>query len=246
MKLAITLAALASIAASAQTREIRRTLPLTSNGHLQIDTFKGEIRVTTWDQPQVELLARIEPDGASSESLRLVSDTDVRIDSTADSLHLKSDYPKTNQDNVSLPFVRYTIRMPRTAELRIKDFKSEIEVSDLSAPLEIDTYKGDSKVHRQNGTIRMHTYKGHGAFELSSLAGRNSFDTYKGVFDIAVPSAARFDVVAEGGRRASIRSAFPFTLPAGTYNRNSHFQARVNGGGAELVLKSYRGEVNLH
>lgn len=243
------LALLASITAFSQTKEVRRTLPLTANGHVQIDTFKGEIRVTTWDQPQVELVARIEPDGSSSESLRLANDTEVRIDSTGDSLHLKSDYPNVkhwNNDNVRMPFVRYTIRMPRTAELRIKDHKSEIEVSDLSGALEIDTYKGDSKVHRQNGAIRMHTYKGHGTFELSSLAGRNTFDTFKGLFDIAVPSSARFDVISESGPKASIRSAFPFVLPAGTYNRNSNFQARVNGGGAELVLKSYRGEVNLH
>jgi len=243
---------LGAIAAVAQTKEIRRTLPLTANGHLVIDTYKGEIRVTTWDQPSVELLARIEADGTDSESVRLVNDTDVRIDSTGDSIHLKSDYPRQrqqkhwNNENVSLPFVRYTLRMPRTAELRIKDYKSEIEVSDLNALVEIDTYKGDTKVHRQNGAIRMNTYKGHGTFEISSLGVRNSFETFKGNFDIAVPSSARFDVISESGPKASVRSAFPFVLPAGTYNRNSHFTARVNGGGSELVLKSYRGEVNLH
>ena len=254
MKIVATLAALAALVAFAptafsQSKEIRRTLPLSSNGHVQIDTFKGEIRITTWDQPQVELVARIEPDGTSSESLRLVNETDVRIDSSSDSLHLKTDYPRAkhwNDENVSLPFVRYTMRMPRTAELRIKDYKSEIEVSDLSAPLEIDTYKGDTKVHRQTGALRVHSYKGHGMFELSNLTGRNSFDTYKGVFDIAVPSTAKFDVTSESGPRASIRSAFPFVLPAGTYGRNSHFTAKVNGGGADLVLKSYRGEMNLH
>ena len=223
---------------------------MTATGHLQLDTFKGEIRVTTWDQPQVELLARIEPDGTSSESLRLANETEVRIDSTGDSLHLKSDYPNMkhwiNGDDAALPFVRYTIRMPRTAELRIKDYKSEIEVSDLSAALEIDTYKGDSKVHGQKGAIRMHSYKGHGVFELASLGAHSSFDSFKGVFDIKVPSSAAFDVVSEAGSKASIRSAFPFVLPAGSHTRDRRFQARVNGGGTEIVLKSYKGEMNLH
>lgn len=253
MRLATLLAALASLGSFslfAQNKEVRRTIPLSNSGHVQIDTYKGDVRVTTWDQPQVEVVARIEADGTNSESMRLVNDTEVRIDSSGDSLHLKSDYPRQrrhiNDQNVSLPFVRYTIRMPRTAELRIKDYKSEIEVSDLNAPLEIETYKGETKVQRQGGTIRMQTYKGHGTFELASLAGRNTFDTYRGVFDIRVPSNAGFEVTSEGGPRASIRSAFPFVLPAGSYSRNSHFQARVNGGGAELVLKSYRGEVNLH
>ena len=250
MRLATTLAALACMTAFAQTKEVRRTIPLSSSGHVEIDTYKGEVRVTTWDQPQVEVFARIESDGTNSESIRLVNDTEVRIDATGSSLHLKSDYPKQNwhwnDGNVSLPFVRYTIRMPRTAELRIKDYKSEIEVSGLRAALEIDTYKGDTKVDGQAGTIRMKTYKGHGTFDLASVSGRNTFDTYKGVFDIRIPSNAGVDVVSEAGPRASIRSAFPFILPAGSYSRNNHFQARVNGGGAELVLKSYHGEMNLH
>jgi hypothetical protein len=251
MRFAILLAALASITAVfAQTKEVRRTFPLTSQGHLEIDTYKGDVKVTTWDQPQVEVYARIEPDGASSGSLQFANETEVRMDSTGDNVHLKSDYPKWThwnlENDVSMPFVRYTIRMPRTAELRIKDYKSEIEVSGLSASLEIDTYKGDTRVKAHAGAIRMHTYKGHGIFELSALGAHNSFDTYKGEFDIQMPANARFDVVSDSGRRATIRSAFPFVLPAGNYSRTSQFTARVNGGGSEVVLKSYKGDVNIH
>ena len=251
MRLATLVAAISSVVAFAQMKEVRRTIPLTGSGHLQIDTYKGEIRVTTWDQPQVELYARIEADGVDSESQRLASGTEVRIDATTDTVRLKSDYPArahwNTDDNVSLPFVRYTIRMPRTAELRIKDYKSEIEVSGLNAHLDIDTYKGDTRVHGQAGTIRMNTYKGHGTFELTALTGRNSFETFKGDFDIQVPHNAGFDVISENGRKGSVRSAFPFVLPAGTYSQDGgRLTARVNGGGAEVVLKSYKGEVNLH
>jgi hypothetical protein len=252
MRLATLFAILASITTLlAQSRDINRTLPLTAKGHLEIDTYKGEVRVTTWDQPQVEVYARIEVDGTSAESQRLANSTEVRIDSTGDTLRLKSDYPKMlsnwmNDDDARLPFVKYTIKMPRTAQLRIKDYKSEIEVSDLNAPLEIETYKGDTRVMRHAGTIRMNTYKGNGTFELSAVTGSNSFETYKGVFDIRLPANAGFDVTSEYGRHATLRSSFPFVLPAGTYSNDNHLTARVNGGGAQLVLKSYRGEMNIH
>jgi DUF4097 and DUF4098 domain-containing protein YvlB len=251
MRFAILLAVLASIAVFAQTKEVRRTLPLSGQGHLAIDTFKGDVHVTTWDQPQVEVYARIEADGTSPASLRLANETDVKIDATGDTIRLKSDTPQSSHwnwsnDDERMPFVRYTIRMPRSAELRIKDFKSDIEVSGLAGALNIDTFKGETRVHQQSGEIRMQTFKGHGTFEMAALVGHNLFDTYKGEFDIRMPSGSGFDVVSEGGRRASIHSTFPFVLPAGSYTRESRFTARVNGGGPEVVLKSYKGDVNLH
>ena len=248
MKLAAFISLLTAAAALGQIKEVRRTVPLSPNGHVQLESFKGEIRVTAWDQPQVEIYARIEADGTSSEDLRLVNETDVRIDSTSDSLHLKSDYPNRHMpNNTSLPFVRYTIHMPRTAELRIKDYKSEIEVTALHAALEIETYKGDSTVRNLSGSMRLNTYKGHANIQIDNMAGNNSFETYKGVLDIALPQNAHFNVISESGPRANIRSSFAFTLPAGTYGaRGGHLQAQVNGGGPELVLKSYHGDVNLH
>jgi Putative adhesin len=242
----------AAIAICATGKEFHQTFPMGHDGHVHIDTFKGEVRVTSWDQPSVEVNARIEPDGASTHELEAVDKTEIRVDSSSGSLHIKSDYKMVRQhNNTNLPFVRYEIKMPRTARLEIKDYKSEIEVSDLTAPVEIETYKGDTRVRNLSGTLRMNSYKGHGNLEFSKFAGPSSIETYKGSFDVAMPQNAGFELVSKNGFRSSVRSSFPFTLPAGTYIRadrhgDGHFQAQVNGGGPELVLKSYRGEFNLH
>ena len=213
-------------------KEIHKTFPLTADGHVHVDTYKGEVHVTSWDKPEVEVSVRIEPDGSSTADLELVDRTDIRMDSTSGSLHLKTDYPHWDHHlrNLSLPFARYQIRMPRTARLEIKDYKSEIDVTAIDASIDINTYKG------------------HGTFEFAKFAGPSSIETYKGSFDISVPASSGFDLVSRNSGRQSVHSAFSYTIPAGTYNGgyNGHFTARINGGGPELVLKSYRGEFNLH
>ena len=49
-----------------QTREFSETLDFEPGGSLRINTQRGAVKLTTWDQSQVEVLARIEaPDGVS-------------------------------------------------------------------------------------------------------------------------------------------------------------------------------------
>jgi hypothetical protein len=249
-KLGLLAAAAVFVIATVQAKEIHKTFPLTLDGHVHVDTFKGEVRVTTWDRPEAEVSVRVDPDGSSTADIDAVERTEIRMSATPASLHLKTDYRQLEHHirNVHMPFARYEIHMPRTAHLQIKDYKSEIDVAGIAAPVEIETYKGETRLRGLSGPLRMNTYKGHGTFEFAQFAGPSTIETYKGTFDISIPQNTGFELVSRNSGRSSIRSAFDYTLPAGTYGRfnNEHFQVHVNGGGPELVLKSYRGEFNLH
>ena len=229
-------------------KEIRKTLTLSPQGRVSIDTYKGQIKVTTWDQPQVEVHVRIEGDGWGPVDREQVRNTEIEIDSSADSLRLKTRYPKNfgiNWPGNDLPLAKYVIRMPRTAQLRIKDYKSEIEVDGLSASLDIDTYKGDVRILRQNGgTVSVKTYKSEARVEFSKLSDRMSFETYRGSYEVSLPRDARFDLDWNGGRRSTLDSSFSMIRPA-TANRGDHFHTRVNGGGPAMTLKGYRGVFRL-
>ena len=55
-----------SIAAGAQAsdiKEVHKTLALDKDGRVSIHTYKGSVTVTTWDRPEVQIDARIEPGG---------------------------------------------------------------------------------------------------------------------------------------------------------------------------------------
>jgi DUF4097 and DUF4098 domain-containing protein YvlB len=236
--------------AASLSREVHKTVPLSPTGRLEISTFKGSIAVSVWDRPEAEISARIEPDGDDSDMRRKVERTEVRIETKGDTVRVVSDYDHTLHlfsffDTATLPFVRYTIRMPATARLEIEDHKSETTVAGLRSDLRIRTYKGTVRVDGLDGAADVHTHKGeiHVAFARFSKASR--FETYKGSIDVRLPKDSKFELDANGGRRGEVESDFAVTsLHRGRHGGES-VRGPVNGGGPELSFESHKGSFRL-
>lgn len=230
-------------------KEFKRTVDINPKGRVSVDTYKGLVRVTTWDQPKVEVEARIEPDGWGMRDRELVRSTEIEFDASADSVRMKTRYSKRDfgwfGGNWTMPLVRYHIRMPRTAELRIKDYKSDIDVDGLSAALAIDTYKGEVRVRKQDGRVDVKTYKSEASVSFARFNERASFETYRGEYDISVPRDSRFELSSDAGRRATVDTSFQLLMPAGSSRDRNAFRARVNGGGPEMSLRGYRGTFRI-
>lgn len=242
-RLVLLLAAALSVAAADAVKEVRKTLPLEPNGRVVIDTYKGTIEVSAWDQKQVEIYARVEADqGLLGHDRECVDRTEVRIDAWPDSVRIRSDYGRLKEGGGflnglfnscnNLPFVHYRIRMPRTAQIRIKDYKSTIQVADVQGGAEINTYKGSVTGSRVSGRVEVETYKGDARVEFARCEQGGRFQTYRGEIQIRLPKDSKFALATEIGRHAQFDSAFDRNRP-------------VNGGGPLLRLKTYRGTIRL-
>jgi len=179
----------------------------------------------------VDVTVRIEED-SSGWFAQPVSRSDVRIDASRTHIRLASksdDLPWLLSGNV--PEFHYTIRMPRRATLRIKDYMSDADISDLQADLEVDTYKGSMRVRDLSGALRVNTYKGTVRADFRDLKGSSSVDTYKGNIELGIPRESGFDLRNYLQRKARLDSDFP------------HHAERSGGPG--LRLKSYKGSFRL-
>lgn len=219
-----------------EVKEIKKTVPLDADGRVIIDTYKGSIHVTGWDSAAVEIDARIEPDGSWASDERAARETEVSIDASPMSVRIKSDYRNARRHGWfhvfnSLPFVHYRIKMPRTARLEVKDYKSEIDIANLRSELHLDTYKGTGKVSDLDGSLRLSTYKGDLKVRFARLSAASLAETYKGEIEIALPRDAAFHLDSRVGRHGDLRSDFEKAL-------------RVNGG-PTLTLKTHRGNFRL-
>ena len=284
------LLALPVVPAQAQddVRTIEDTVPLEADGRVAIDTYKGSITITTWDRDEVRYEARIEPD----DDPDLVAETEIDVDRSDRSLRLTTNYDDVRETasrdglwgmfgsggSVSLPFVHYTLTLPRTATLDIEDYKSEIDVRDLQADLTletykgeialeaiegavdletykgegtlrdidgdlvIDTYKGRLRVERLSGAVEVETYKGDVEVDIAAFTGDCEADTYKGEITFHVPADVGFDIDAELGDKADLDSDFPLD---NMRHDDDDVRAEVNGGGYEIELDSYKGEIIL-
>jgi hypothetical protein len=235
------IATAAGVLSAAESKDIHRTFPLDSRGHVTIDTYKGSVRVSTWDRNEIDVAVRIEEEG--DVFAQSVSRADVRFDASPMNVRITSDNQWFFLDGVP-PVYHYTIHMPRTASLRIKDYKSESDIGDLAADLQIDTYKGSVQLRNHSGGLTVNTYKGDVRAEFAAFTTRSSIETYKGSITVTIPRESRFDLYNELTRRADLSSDFA-QMVRSSNSRDRSYRSQVNGGGPELRLKSYKGEFKL-
>jgi hypothetical protein len=234
--------ATAGFLSAADSKDIHRTFPLDSRGHVTIATYKGSIHVTTWDRNEVDVAIRIEEDGGAFA--QSISRADVRFDASPGDIRITGENDWFFLDGVA-PLYHYTVRMPRTASLRIKDYKSESEVSDLAAELQLDTYKGSLRLRNQAGALIVNTYKGDIRAEFAAVTAPVRIDSYRGSIDLAMPRESRFDLSTDLGRRGGDPdSDFARYVRTSNFRDRTH-RSQVNGGGPEVRVRSYKGEFRL-
>ena len=229
-----------------RTKTVKETVRLDPKGEVWIDTYKGSITVTTWDRDEVAIDVRIEAD----EDEGPVADTEIRIDASTHRLVLETDYDAVNKrrglfglKSISLPFAHYTIRMPRTAFLKIDDYKSDTRITGLRSDLNLDTYKGRVEIKDLEGALRLETYKGEVEITFSHLADDSTIETYKGEISLRLPQRDGFDLDTELGRRGTLDTDFSL---AGLHRSDHDYRGAVNGGGPRLRLETYKGTYRLY
>ncbi len=243
---------------SQDSREISKNLPLKASGELSIDTYKGSITVTTWDKPEVAIYARIEAEDEfdSDYAAEKVRETEVRIKGDDGHISIKTDYDGIrhhregfwsffNGDWGNLPSVHYTIQMPATASLTVKDYKSRSSIKNLRAALEFNTYKGDVEIADLDGSLNLETYKGEVRVTFSKMRDHSRCETYKGSITLTLPKSNGFDLDADLGRRTDFTSDFDVDFGRRSRHSNMRFAGPINGGGAQLVLRSSKGDIRL-
>lgn len=250
MKRIVILALAVSAAVSAADfKDVNKTVALHANGSVEIETHKGSIRVSTWDRPEVDIQARIEAEPGTTVDRRRFDATEVRIDSSPDSVRMKTYYPDFNWccsfEDGNNPEVRYTVRMPKTARLIIRDHRSNTEVAGLQGALDLTTQRGSAHIQGLGGALHLDTHRGDVQVEFSSFSANSSVTNYRGTVDLSMPKGSRFDLQTNSGRRGSIETDFSVMTRAFS-RRSESVHGAVNGGGPTLKIETERGEVRVH
>lgn len=239
--------------ARAASREVHKTVPLDASGRLSLSTYKGSVSVSAWERPEAEITARIEPDGDRPQDVKNVERTEIRIEGGGGSVRVESDYDRVHEhhlfwfmDEIRLPFVHYTIRMPATARLEIEDHKSDTKVAGMKSDLRIRTHKGTVQVNGHDGAVDAETHKGDIRVEFARYSRASIFATHKGTIDVRLPRDSRFELDADGGRRGEVSSDFAVVTQRRSRHGGESLRGPVNGGGPTLRFESSRGVFHLH
>lgn len=155
------------LAHGAQTREFHTVTQIDAGGRLSIDSHNGTVSVSTWNQPNVAIDARIER-AEFGDDPEDVEKTNVVVTGGGSEVRVRSDYSAVPAHSFwfgfgamhDLPLVHYTIRMPATARLSVSVHNATVKADGLRNDVEIEAHNGGIDLTNLGGGTHIETHNG--------------------------------------------------------------------------------------
>jgi DUF4097 and DUF4098 domain-containing protein YvlB len=233
----------------ADTKNIDKTLPLSATGSVTLESHNGSIRVHTWNRAEIEIHARIDAGGTSTEDQRRFDQTTVEIDATSGSVRIKSKFPDWNfswwnwNNTGSNPQIHYTITAPATARWAIRDHNSTVEMRDVNAPLSLEKHNGSARLVNLGGPLELSAHNGDFHVDFSTFKGA-TLDMHNGSAELVLPSSSRFEL-RSSSHNGRVDSDFAVLTRTMGRRRDQNVEGSVNGGGPSLRLSSHNAHFRL-
>ena len=174
--LVVGLGVVSAAAAAAQERTFRQTMEFQAGSRLALEADRGSVRLTSWDRPSAEIVARIEPpSGVDDDYAReAVEGTAIEVRGNRRSVRIRTDYrgvPRRGGlfGNRRLPRVHYEIRVPRELDLDLEVDRAATTLEGFEGRLLLDLDRSDLELRDVEGALTLQLDRGR--FQASGLAG---------------------------------------------------------------------------
>jgi len=207
--------------------------------------------VRAWDQPRVHIRAEKHVRASSDRAKDVMNELKIEIVPAGGGLRVVTHYPKRGDNgffdwlvgdavNVS---VDYELEVPRAMNIEVENTNGAIEVTEVRGSHRIDTTNGRIVLARCAGDIDAETTNGGITAELLEVTPGKSvrLETTNGRIALTAPAslAARVDASTTNG---SINTELPI---AATEAHSHSLRGTLNGGGAELRLRTTNGSIDI-
>ncbi len=215
---AAALGCLLASAAAAQDREteqVDRTIPFQAGGTLRLKNFSGDIRIAGADTPEVVIHAVRRASRSRLDRIKLT------IEATGSEVIVNANDREDDHDGNNVVDTTFEIRVPRQTSIDLNAFSSTVTVEGVDGRHRVQTFSGDVRLYAIDGPVRAKTFSGDVELRLAGDAGADvRFSTFSG----------------------DIRTDMPLVLV--TKSRKT-LHATLNGGGRELDVETFSGDVRL-
>ncbi|MEO1053312.1 MAG: hypothetical protein AAFX87_21950 [Bacteroidota bacterium] len=245
---------LGSMAQSGDSGEI--TVPLSSpgkRGKLKVDIKRGSITVkgTNRSDILVKYVSEVKNSSGSKskEGLKRISAGTIDLEVREEDNYVRVDSDSHNK-GVSLD-----IEVPKDFDLHVETYNNGfIYVSDVSGEVVADNYNGKITLLNISGAAVADTYNGQikVTFDQVKAGVPMAFTNYNGNVDITFPASVKaslkmktqrevytgFDIDLKNQQVESRRREGSYRVKIGEW-----VVGNINGGGAEIMMKSYNGDI---
>lgn len=234
-------------AADDREERIEKTLELTGIQKVRVQNVNGSVRVESWENPTLSLVAVKKAKG--SNAAETLARTDVKIQKTATTIDIETVLPKDRSWSFFSWWgrpsaeVSYELKLPSAVAVQAETVNGRIVAERRSGSLVLNTVNGSIRVSGQEGPVRANTVNGSVEVTFSGAARKSDLETVNGSVTVtaARDSSIRYNLQTVNGR---IRSEFADLKVEGKWGPKEA-RGELNGGREPVSVETVNGEVRL-
>ncbi|HNP19105.1 MAG TPA: DUF4097 family beta strand repeat-containing protein [Fulvivirga sp.] len=233
-----------------------------SKGSLRVDVKRGSITVKGTDRKDIlikyEAMESKHKDknkgSDSKDGLKRISSGSVDLVAAEENNRASVSSDSWNKG------LNLTVEVPKTIDLNLDTYNGgDIYVENIVGEVILENYNGEIKAKGITGSVSADTYNGEITVELLKVTPNTpmSFTTYNGDVDITFPAGFKAELKLKTNQ-GEIYSGFEMEViksepikktdsKSGTYKvyLDDWVRGKINGGGPEVVMKNYNGDIYI-
>ncbi len=229
--------AYAAPGAFAQERIYQKEFAVDPGARFTLDSYKGKIVIRTDNISAIRVKARI------YGSRKPVDNYGIVEQATRNMVTLEGKYSgQPGFISGDMPAADWDITLPKTIDLVLKTYKSEVDLDVPSGKVSVESYKGTGMIRGVSNDFKLDTYKGGFTIEIGKLADLD-IDTYKGDISLVIFESSDFSL-----RGGSYKGHFNFKgldIPVDQKRRGNEVFYSKGNERSRIDLQTYKGTYNV-
>jgi hypothetical protein len=228
-----------------QSSEWRRTYPLQAGGQVEISNVNGRIDVQPSDGSTVDVLAVKTGRGGSDEAAKQALERIEIVESASPSLvRIETRLPQSSgMFNRGGYEVKYTVRVPASADVRFTTVNGGIDVAGLSGTTRLETTNGGIHARDIGGAIEASTTNGGVEVDVTRVVEPGvKLGCTNGGITLRLPADARATISASVANGGIDTSGLPLESSESSRRR---LEARLHGGGPAITIEGTNGGIRI-
>jgi DUF4097 and DUF4098 domain-containing protein YvlB len=233
LALAMALPSLAEV-----TQEFHKTVPLSSNGTVDIENVNGNVDITGWNKNEVQ----IDAIKTASDQQKL-DNINIDVNATSNSVEIKTRYPKGTNNNPG--GVHYTLHVPQNARIdKVNLVNGSLTIAKITGEVNANLVNGKVQASDLTGTADLATVNGTIDATYNSLKNVQEIKlkSVNGTVNLTLPPSANADVDASV-TNGSITTGFPLTVKGRFVGKS--MSGTLGSGGVHIELSNVNGSIKL-
>ena len=228
------------------TEEFHQVYSLSTEGRIELENINGDVHISGWDRNEVKVDAV-----KRAWSKERLDGTKIQIDSTPNSLSIRTEYPNHNHtfwnddrhDNPAS--VEYTLTVPRHARLdEIKLVNGGLDVHDVGGEVRASCVNGRLDARNLQGRASLSAVNGELVASVERMPSSDlEFSAVNGSLRVTLPSDAKAELEAS---TVSGHISNDFGLPVSNHQFVGHsLRGELGGGGTRVHLSNVNGSIEI-